>query len=245
MLLKNIRDFVLDCLFPLQCRICSEPHNPDTNPGGFVCAACFASVNVHQWACCPVCGKKCKNYAPCASHRGPMRFLGVAGSYQNRTLKRLLWDYKYKFVEPLAEWLGVLLVKHYDAVFKSYVEQTGRDWVCAAIPLAPSRVRWRGFNQAELLAKEFSTATGIPYVPALARAAFSVPQMQLETRALREQNIRNAFRMKPDNGVSGKCVILIDDVATSGATLLEASRVLRQNKAREILGLVAARNDPV
>ncbi len=174
-----------------------------------------------------------------------MRFLGVAGSYQNQALKRLLWDYKYKFIEPLAAWLAGLLVKHYEAAFKSYVEQNKQEWIVTAIPLASSRLRWRGFNQAELLAKEFSRTTGIPYVPILERTSFKSSQMQLGTHELRKENVKNAFRVKSDAGVSGKRVILIDDIATSGATLLEAARTLKQNKAKEILGLVVARNDPV
>lgn len=174
-----------------------------------------------------------------------MRFLGVAGSYQNQALKRLLWDYKYSFVEPLATWLGELLAEHYEATFKSYKEQHERDWIVTAIPLVPGRLRWRGFNQAELLAQEFSRRTGIPYAPMLARTSFRSSQMRLETRDLRTQNVRNVFCMKRGADISGKRAILIDDIATSGATLLEAARVLKQNKAKEILGLVVARNDPV
>ena len=243
--MNTIFSFFLDCLFPLRCRICSAPQNPETNPGGFVCKDCFSSIAMHQWVFCPVCDKKCIGFEQCQSHKVPMRFLGVAGSYQNQALKRLLWDYKYKFIEPLAAWLAGLLVKHYEAAFKSYVEQNKQEWIVTAIPLASSRLRWRGFNQAELLAKEFSRTTGIPYVPILERTSFKSSQMQLGTHELRKENVKNAFRVKSDAGVSGKRVILIDDIATSGATLLEAARTLKQNKAKEILGLVVARNDPV
>ena len=241
----NAFSFFLDCLFPLSCRICSKPQNPDTNPDGFVCAECFSSIAVHQWVFCPVCDKKCIGFAQCPSHSVPMRFLAVAGSYQNRTLKRLLWDYKYKFVEPLAKQLAMLLAKHYQATFKPYIEQNKQDWVVTAIPLAPSRFRWRGFNQAELLAKGFAGTTGIPYVPMLERTSFKSSQMQLGTHELRKENVKNAFRIQPHAAIAGKRIILIDDIATSGATLLEAARVLKQNKAKEILGLVVARNDPV
>ncbi len=245
--LAKIGTFILDCLFPLECRICGAAHDTETNPDGFLCNQCFSAIPLHQWLFCPVCGRKCIGYQSCARHRVSLTFLGVASQYQHPALKRLLWDYKYRFVEPLARQIAKLLNAYYDAVVAGYIQNNKEEWICAAIPLSPRRMRWRGFNQAALLAQEFSRHTGIPYVPCLRRAAFAIPQMKLGTREERFTAIKGAFDATPNAAhlLAGKRVILIDDIATSGATLLEASRALKRAAARQTIGLVVARNNAI
>lgn len=111
---------------------------------------------------------------------------------------------------------------------------TGADLV-VPIPLHPRRHRERGFNQAEELARHL----GMPMMRALTRVKATRPQVDLSAEQRRE-NVRDAFRMR--RLIGPECVIvLVDDVATTGATLEACARVLKSAGAAEIRALTAAR----
>lgn len=117
---------------------------------------------------------------------------------------------------------------------------------CAvAVPLHPRRHRARGFNQAAELAAQL----GIPVVGALRRARATAPQTELPA-SRRRVNVRGAFAparrfgvRSGGAGVEGACVLLVDDVTTTGATLDACARVLRRAGAREVRALTLARAD--
>jgi ComF family protein len=109
------------------------------------------------------------------------------------------------------------------------------------VPLHPKRLRWRGFNQSVLLAKEVSRVFNIPMDPfTLYRTRETAPQTQLDEEE-RKKNVRGAFSLRPENPVKGKRLLLVDDVYTSGATVNECSRVLKRAEAREVFVLTLAR----
>jgi competence protein ComFC len=109
------------------------------------------------------------------------------------------------------------------------------------VPLHPRRLRWRGFNQSVLLAREvgraYSTAMD-PFV--LARRRETPPQTQL-TEIERRRNMRGAFAVNPNRSVKNKSILLVDDVYTSGATVNECSRALRRAGAKQVYVLTLAR----
>jgi ComF family protein len=108
------------------------------------------------------------------------------------------------------------------------------------IPLGNQRLRERGYNQAALLARPFALALGLPYRPhALKRVRETRTQVGLSITQ-RQKNVEGAFKADPDI-VTGKSVILVDDVMTTGATLDEAGRVLQQAGANRIVGLSLAK----
>jgi ComF family protein len=109
------------------------------------------------------------------------------------------------------------------------------------VPLHARRLRWRGFNQSVLLARQVSRACGIPADPfVLLRCRETPPQTQL-TEEGRRKNMRGAFVVNPEISIKGKSILLIDDVYTSGATVNECSRTLRRGGAREVYVLTLAR----
>ncbi len=112
-----------------------------------------------------------------------------------------------------------------------------------AVPLHPRRQRARGFNQAADLAAQL----GRPVVDALRRVRATAPQMELPAER-RRRNVRGAFAparrlgIRPARtGVEDACVMLVDDVTTTGATLDACARVLRRCGAREVRALTLAR----
>jgi len=105
------------------------------------------------------------------------------------------------------------------------------------VPLHPIRRRERGFNQAEDLAEH----VGLPMVVALRRVRRTVAQADLPA-ARRHRNVKGAFAARPaSRSISGKIVVLIDDVSTTGATLDACAIALKDAGAREVRALTAAR----
>jgi competence protein ComFC len=109
------------------------------------------------------------------------------------------------------------------------------------VPLHPRRLRWRGFNQSVLLARQIGRAYNVPLdCFALYRKMDTPPQTQLPEEE-RRKNMRGAFALSGKTAVKGKCLLLVDDVYTSGATVNECSRVLKQGGARAVFVLTLAR----
>jgi ComF family protein len=104
------------------------------------------------------------------------------------------------------------------------------------VPLHRRRLRTRGFNQAAELARHLR----LPLCHALRRVRATPSQTDLPA-AERHANVRNAFALARRVDVRGKCLVLVDDVSTTGATLEACARVLRDAGAREVRAVIAAR----
>jgi ComF family protein len=108
------------------------------------------------------------------------------------------------------------------------------------VPLHPKRKKERGFNQARVIAKELARIKGVELVErCLVKIKNIVPQTSLEAEQ-RKKNVRGAFRVKGEERLKGKIVLLVDDVYTTGSTLKECSRVLRKAGVKEVRALTVA-----
>lgn len=111
------------------------------------------------------------------------------------------------------------------------------------VPLTPRDRRRRGYNQAEQLGKWCARYLGLPMEPqALAKVRETEKQHQLDAAA-RQTNLLDAYRARRGL-VSGKCVLLVDDVYTTGATMAECGRTLRAAGATAVYGVAAAKTRP-
>lgn len=108
----------------------------------------------------------------------------------------------------------------------------------AAVPMHPKRLRERGFNQSELLAREISARLDVPYEDCLVRTRNTVQQARLEGKE-RRQNLKNAIEAKPT--VAGKWILLVDDVYTTGTTAHECAKALRRAGATHVSYLAYTR----
>ncbi len=108
------------------------------------------------------------------------------------------------------------------------------------VPLHPLRQRERGFNQAEILARELTRGKETPFFDALRRTRYTVTQTHFD-RHQRMQNLRDAFSLRQNVDVQGKHLLLVDDVLTTGSTLDECARVLTQSGAESVCALTVAR----
>ncbi|MCD7760609.1 MAG: ComF family protein [Clostridiales bacterium] len=107
-------------------------------------------------------------------------------------------------------------------------------------PLSARRRHRRGYDQAKLLAEEAGQLYGLRPVPLLKKVKHTPAQSSLG-RTAREENVRGVYRIRPEASVSGKRVLLVDDIITTGSTLSECSRVLLKAGAAEVVCLTLAR----
>jgi len=109
------------------------------------------------------------------------------------------------------------------------------------VPLHPKRRRKRGYDQAELLARRVGGLTGLTVESTLEKTRTTAVQSQTGEDAARRANVQGAYCALPNLDLTGKCVVLVDDVCTSGATLAECAAALRQAGAKSVVGLTFAR----
>lgn len=109
------------------------------------------------------------------------------------------------------------------------------------MPLHRWRLLRRRYNQAAILARILAAQKDVALAPDLLVRLRATESQGHKNKRERAQNVRGAFSVHPAYDVSGLCVVLIDDVMTSGATLEECARVLLQSGAREVRALTLAR----
>ena len=144
--------------------------------------------------------------------------------------------FKYGRKVSLGKPLGRLMARG----CQEFLLESGADLI-VPVPLHPKRLRWRGFNQSVLLARQISRACDMPMDPfVLVRHRETPPQTQL-TEEERRKNMRGAFSLNPDRPIEDKKILLIDDIYTSGATVNECSRTLRRGGAADVYVLTLAR----
>ena len=213
------------------------------------------NIELLSFQICPKCedsisesGRTCHNCKP-----SNLDGLLVASKYRENNLSKLVHLYKYRFVEDLYIPLGKILVK---AILQSRLPLPD---LILSVPLHTRRLRWRGFNQSELLAEYISQnltpGLEIPVGKNLfTRKRYTPPQMKIKKYQERLDNLQNAFEIKketksplgdlaPTASLHGKTILLIDDIATTGATLLECAKVLKLNGAKKVFSAVLARQE--
>jgi ComF family protein len=151
-------------------------------------------------------------------------------------LRKVVQKFKYGRKVSLGKPLGRLLARG----CHEFLNECRPD-IILPVPLHPKRLRWRGFNQSVLLARQVSRAYNVPMDPfILLRSRETPPQTQL-TEEERRKNMGGAFALNPEKSVADKIVLLVDDVYTSGATVNECSRALKRAGAKAVYALTLAR----
>lgn len=207
-----------------------------------VCARCLESVEpISAEFACVQCRTPFVNDRPlddngvCLMCREGLRGYDAAfsyGSYEG-TLRRLIHVFKYERVDTLASPLGALLSR---AMPRDHVHDA-----VVAMPMHWFRRYQRGFNQADLLAREIGRRLGAPVVAPLARR-WGTRQSGL-TNAERRKNVGAAFRRRNGVDIAGARVLLVDDVLTTGSSAAACARALKSAGAVHVSVLTLARAD--
>jgi len=156
----------------------------------------------------------------------------IAANYQDLVLKKALWMLKYQGVKQLAKPLAKLILER---VWKKLETE---NWLIVPIPLSKNKLRRRGYNQAELIARELSANVRADI---LFKKFHTKSQVEVKDKEERLANIVGSFEIKNHQTIMGKKIILIDDVLTTGATMSEAKKVLKKAGAKKVAGVVVAR----
>lgn len=223
-------NILADVFYPKYCFGCRRS-------GRYLCKFCSTQVPLCAQAFCVVCNKPSAGgftHAQCKSEFTPGRLLS-AFPYQYQVISDMIITGKYYFVSETFAVLGTMAA---EAIKTQYGASTFKDFVLCPLPLHPSKKRWRGFNQAELIASAFEYGLGIPALDLLVRTKNTKTQKDLDAHA-RKTNMTNAFA--PAQEVPDK-VIIVDDVCTTGRTFLEATKALKQAGAREVICISIAKD---
>ncbi|OGF52195.1 hypothetical protein A2739_01340 [Candidatus Giovannonibacteria bacterium RIFCSPHIGHO2_01_FULL_43_100] len=159
------------------------------------------------------------------------------GIYENEILSRALRRFKYYGASGLSDIFSDLLVKLIEPDMRFFAGKV----IVLAIPASIARKKSRGYNQAELLAEKFSKKTSLEYfADVLIKSKNTTSQTSLAGRE-RLFNQKDSFAVLNPEKIKNKKIILVDDILTTGATLSEAARVLKEAGALEVTGLVVAK----
>jgi len=194
---------------------------------------------------CFACGARNQSATFCISCKNKFPFLTriVAGSfYHDPIIKESIARFKYASEHALKSPLSTVMVPPFKKVLQGINREERARIYITPIPLFKKRMRMRGYNQAELLAKEIASVTHIPLLPhaTLQRIHNTKPQASL-SKDDRKENVKDAFTVSYSPSITKSTIVLVDDVATTGNTLIEAARILKQNGAKEVWGLVVAK----
>lgn len=106
-----------------------------------------------------------------------------------------------------------------------------------AVPLSKKRLQQRGYNQSELIARQYALFKGMHYVETMEKHKHVAKQSLQIGASARMANVKGCYRVIDEDAVRNKSIVLIDDVYTSGATMRECARTLRRAGARCVIGL--------
>lgn len=218
---KKLGQTAVQMLFPLRCPVCDGIVRPW---GARICPDCLPKLKPVTPPWCMRCGKKLSEEAEyCADCRaGGHEFVRGRSLYEYDSAAASIYRFKYGGRREYAGFYGEQAAEH----LGDFIRGVRPDGLIP-IPLHPRREAGRGYNQAALLAKEIGARTGIPvYTKILLRTRNTAPLKKLNPKE-RQNNLKKAFHIS-GNDVKLKTIILVDDIFTTGSTVDEAARTLKE-----------------
>lgn len=228
---------LLDELFPdnLSCLCCGE----EINNSEYLCEDCLNGL-IRLENICEKCGERVNSFdkycLKCKDHKRNFDKCIACFEY-DKTAKNLIYKLKYSGAKYVAKVFSKFLYETYNFANFSKI-----DVVCCA-PLNSKRLKTRGYNQAEVLAQCFckeALKNGEDFVVnfELLKRVKNTPTQTHLTREERQENLKDAFELNCDkNCIKGKNILIIDDIFTTGATIEEMTKVLKNNGANKVYGL--------
>jgi competence protein ComFC len=192
---------------------------------------------------CLVCNK---NSIDGLTHPGCKSKYAIDGAFSaiayKGIVKKLIYNFKYK--PYLADLKRSLVELFYESVIQQEIFQKvyKSSPILIPIPLSKKRLRSRGYNHSELLAKGLNKSLDLKLINGLQRIKETKSQFGLTLKE-RKENIKNAFAISINILISKyPNILLVDDILTTGSTLLEAASILKKNGAKKVYGLTLARD---
>lgn len=217
---------VLAVLLPQECLLCGAPSGDSP-----LCAGCTQTLPSLPAPRCPVCALPTPDGTTCgACLRAPPAFDSTVA----------IWRYAFpldKLVQALKFQHRLAIAGFFAAAMRVGAPASGD--LLMPVPLSPARLRERGFNQAVEIARPLARDLSLPLsLDDCRRTRATAPQTSLPWKE-RHRNVKNAFECGAD--LSGRAIVVIDDVMTTGATLDEFARTLKRHGAVRVTNWVVAR----
>ncbi len=256
--MKNFKEFILELFFPSFCLGCKKERT-------FLCYDCKSTLEISEYNYC-LCNKdplrlpktedtlnlttvqnrvlpnqgengKCNR---CQAKK--LSGLYSALPYKEKFLtKKLIHNFKYKpWIKTLAKPLADIILEHL-FLAKNLETHIWENSIIIPVPLQKSKWKDRGYNQSEELARELGHILNVLLVlDNLVKIKKTLPQMELSAKD-RQENLMGAFIVKNPDNLAGKKIFLADDVYTTGSTMEECAKTLKEAGAKQVWGIVIAR----
>ncbi len=234
---QQIRDFFLDLIFPLTCLSCGQE-------GKTLCKVCSAKIILNKNFSCPHCKKPNEYGTFCNSCQTNYNFQGlwISLDYHDPLVAQLIKNLKYSLQKDIAQQLAHYMLSFWQQNNLAKTTLSTQSPLLIPVPLHKRKLKFRGFNQAELLARNIADQTGwILDTKHLIRQRFTKSQAKLNKKQ-RLLNVHKAFAWQNSNDITNCNIILIDDVASTGATLNNCAQTLRTQGVKNIWAWVVAQN---
>lgn len=206
-------DVFFNLIFPEKCVICNKI-------GNILCEHCFSKIK----------------YFPQQKINPPQNIdLMIVCGYYDGILKTLIRKFKFSKKQSLAPYLVNFIKKCIDN--KSYFSSVD---LITSVPLHKNRLKERGFNQSELIAKQLSNFLNIPYDGNILERVKETSFMYNLSKSERKKNIKGAFSV--NRNLNGLNILIVDDILTTGATFSEIASEIKQNGANSVYALAVAKS---
>lgn len=219
-------DGLIGIIAPFNCIACGQE-------GKLVCAKCLKNISVFKRSSCFLCNKLTSGWRACKTCAPGIRLRGVmVASHYEGNIKTLIGLLKYERTVAAAAVLAKQLLP--------LLEATDKIDAITAVPASARRFRQRGYNQAQLIARQLARQVRLPYVETLGRIGHA--RQVGTTRRLRLTQAQGTMYARRAYRIRGQRLLVVDDVVTTGATMKEAGRVLKAAGAKYIWGIAAAKH---
>lgn len=220
---------IKDTIFPAYCLGCNVE-------GKFVCSTCYKTLDISGVFCCPVCHLDNKTGAPCnecAQKISIDRHIAITAYHEDGLIGNMMHAFKYQYTQDI--------ISVFEAIIKDFLNSHPLNVdIIIPVPLHKRRYVERGFNQAEILAQRVAIQLAIPMSNNVRRARYTRQQAKLN-REERLKNLDSAFVVDDAEKLVGKHILIVDDVFTTGSTLNECAKALREVGVGEITSFSIAR----
>jgi competence protein ComFC len=218
-----------DIIFPKKCLNCQKE-------GAYLCEDCLSLIEINPFRYC-LCEKMEKKEKCESCKNRSLDRIYSAASFKNKIIKEAIHKFKYGYIKDLAQPLALLILTH----LQLSGAELDNSFIIVPVPLSDKKKRRRGFNQSEEMGRIISETTNLPlFSDILFKTKETRPQMEL-SRAERMENVKGCFEIKNGEKIKNKTALLLDDVYTTGSTMEECAKILKQYGAKEVWGLTVAR----
>ena len=225
---RSFAQRLLAVFYPERCACCRKV----IPCGELVCRECRAALPVISPPLCPLCGCA-KTDCACRGHRR-LTERTVAPFYYEGAARQAVWNLKFHNKPDAAEFLYTAMA---ETVRREYGDR--RFDAVVPVPVSDRTLKQRGYNQSALLASGLARLLSLPMEEALVKRIDTPPQR--DTPAPRRSgNVLGAFDCREGADFTGKTLLLVDDISTTGATLGECAKMLKIYGAQEIYAVAAA-----